>query len=285
MKSGQNPDFFMALFTVDQLLCNFNGQIFFMELKSVFSKKSFEPGKDKYIEIDNYMLGVRREKEGWFLLFGEKKEDDEAQEAVDMQKEGEYFQSGKSNSLVFYPALPSKPLVFKGSKLFVTPKQRVTFFIRIPLDLEIFYSKNLPENRLKFISPVRLSDTWFGEPDTGEPAFSIGSEYFLNSAEIESSALNAICPVTIFNNSPAIMAVERLIIRADNLALYINAGKLVTSVVEIEYKGKDIISSANYHYSKIHHGEKQDILVKPKNTGGLLKKNFHFIRSIYRSEH
>lgn len=256
-----------------------------MEIKSVFSKKSFEPGKDQFIEIEKYTLGVRREKEGWFLVFREEKEEQEEQEGTaDVKTEGEFFQSGKSNSLSIHPALPAKPLVFKGSKLFVTPKQRVTFFIKIPLDIEIFHSKNLPENRLKTITPVRLSDTWFGEPDTGEPAFSIGNEYFLNSQEIETSILNAVCPVSIFNSSPAIMAVERLIIRTDNLTLYANSGQIITSVVEIDYKGKDIISSADYHYSKIHHGEKQEVLVKPRNTGGLLKKNFHFIKSIYRSE-
>lgn len=255
----------------------------FMEIKSVYKKHTFETGKNQFVDIDNHTIGIRREKEGWFLLFSEKK-DDQQETTADVQKDGEYFQSGKSNSLVIYPALPVKPLVFKGSKLFVAPKQRVTFFIKIPLDIEIFYSKNLPENRLKLVSPVRLSDTWFGEPDSGEPAFSIGNEYFLNYREIENNLLTAICPVTIFNNSPAIMAVERLIIRTDNLTLYANTGKIITSVVEIEYKGKDIISSADYHYSKTHHGEKQEVLVKPKNTGGLLKKNFHFIRSIYRSE-
>jgi hypothetical protein len=257
-----------------------------MEIKSVFSKQTFETGKDQFIEFDKYNLGIRREKEGWYLLFSESKEEkaDAGDETVDIKKAGEYFQSGKSNSLVIQPSLPEKPLVFKGSKLFVTPKQRVTFFIKIPLAIEIFASKNLPENRLKLINPVRLSDTWFGEPDSGEPAFSAGNEYFLDFREIETTPLTAICPITIFNNSVSILGVERLIIRTDNLTLYNNSGKIVTSVSEIEYKGKDIISSADYHYSKAYHGEKQEILVKQKTTVGLLKKNFHFIRNIYRSE-
>ncbi|MFW6310344.1 MAG: DUF432 domain-containing protein [Prolixibacteraceae bacterium] len=254
-----------------------------MEIKSVFNKNTFEPGKDQFIEIDKYKLGIRREKEGWFLHFSEKKEEAE-EEPVDIVKEGEYFQSGKSNILIMHPAMPEKPLVFKGSKLSVTPKQRVTFFIKIPVAIELFHTKIQPENRLKLVTPKRLSDTWFGEPDTGEPAFSIGNEYFLDYNEMETSPLSAICPVTIFNNSPAILAVERLIIRTENLTLYTNSDKIFTSVVEIEFKGKDIISSANYHYSKSYHGEKQEILVKPRNAGGILSKNFHFIRNIYRSE-
>lgn len=254
-----------------------------MEIKSIFNNKTFAPGKDQFIETDKYQLGIRRQNEGWFLHFSEKKEEAE-QEPVDIMKEGEYFQSGKSNTLIIHPALPEKPLVFKGSKLSVTPKQRLTFFVKIPLALELLHSKNEPENRLKIITPVRLSDTWFGEPDTGEPAFSLGNEYFLDYNEMETDPFSAICPITIFNNSPAILAVERLIIRTENLTLYANSGKIFTSVVEIEFKGKDIISSANYHYSNTYHGVKQEILVKPRNTGGILKKNFHFIRNIYRSE-
>jgi hypothetical protein len=70
------------------------------------------------------------------------------------------------------------------------------------------------------------------------------------------------------------------------LTLYKNEDKIVTSAVEIEYKGKDTVSAANYHYSKIYNGEKPDILAKPRNSSvnNLLKLNFHFIKSIYRSE-
>ncbi|HKJ79711.1 MAG TPA: hypothetical protein VKA10_09250, partial [Prolixibacteraceae bacterium] len=239
-----------------------------MEIKSVFSKRTFEPGKDQFIEIDKYKLGVRREKEGWFLVFGEKKEGEE-DETIDVQKEGEYYQSGKSNSLLLVPALPVKPLVFKGSKLFVTTKQRVTFFLKIPLNIVLYYSKFLPENKLKEIAPARLSDTWFGDPDIGEPAFSLGNEYFLNPDKIETTNLTAICPITIFNNSGTILEVERLIIRTDNLALYLYSKKIITSLVEIEYKGKDVVSSVDFKYSKSFHGEKQEILAKPRNTAGL----------------
>ncbi len=252
-----------------------------METYPQFGKQQFMPGVGKFIDLEKYKLGIRREKEGWYLVVL-----DEQTEANDEEiQKGEYFQTGKSNSLVILPSVPAKPLVFKGNKLFVTPRQKLTFFLKIPLNLQVYFSKYLPENLLKEISITRLSDTWFGAPDSGEPAFALESNFYLNMGKMETSALEAICPVTIFNNSPGILEVERFVIRTDNLTLYKNE-KIITSIVEIEYKGKDIISSAEYRHSKLFHGEKPEVLGKPRNASGrsLLKMNFHFIKNIYKSE-
>jgi hypothetical protein len=104
--------------------------------------------------------------------------------------------------------------------------------------------------------------------------------------DVNPSEFEAICPVTIFNNSPSTFEVERLIIRVENMGLYKNAEKIVTSVAEIEYKGKDVISSAEYHYSKIYNGEKQELITKPRNQSGKnpLKIHFHIIKNMYRFE-
>jgi hypothetical protein len=255
-----------------------------MNVNSLFKKQSFEPGTEKFLEFDALKVGIKREKEGWYILAFENDTADRNENKKPDLNTGEYYQSGKSNSLVTSPSLPSKPLVFKGANLFVTPKQKLTFFVALPLNLQLYYSRIHPENLMKEIAPIRMSDTWFGEPVTGEAAFALGNAFALNQEKLKASVLQAICPIQIFNNSTLVLEIERLIIRTDNLALYVNSGKIYTSLVEIEYKGKDIISSAEYHYSRTYHGEKPEILVKPRNTGGILKKNFHFIRSIYRSE-
>ncbi len=253
-----------------------------MEVNSLFGKHQITNGNSKLFNFGKLTIGAKREKEGWFLLTQEGETDEKKQ--FPELTEGDFYQTGKSNSLLILPATPSKPLVFKGSKMFVTPKQKLTFFIKIPLSIQVYFSKNQPENLLREIPGTRLSDTWFGDPDSGEPAFALGSDFYLNLENIDISALEAVCPVSIFNNSSGILEVERLIIRSDNLALYKNE-RIISSVVEIEYKGKDTVSSAEYHYSKIFHGEKPEVITKPRSSGkSLLKMNFHFIKNIYKSE-
>ena len=256
-----------------------------MDLESILKKHKILPGETKLIDIGCVQLSASRKNEGWHLVTTDNCPHDD----IDLTKEStlsDYFQTGSSNTLIIAPALPAKPLVFKGTGLNVLPNQNLTFFLRIPLAFQIYFSKIQAENLLKEITYKRLSDTWFGEPDMGEPAFALGSEYFLEMDEIEITDLEAICPVVVHNVSTEILNVQRLIIRDEYIALYKNGDKIVTSVVNVEFKGNDVASEVNYNYSKHYNGEKQEIIAKPRNTSGksLLKLNFHFIKNIYRSE-
>jgi len=249
-----------------------------------FGKYQMMPGETRIFSSGNFSLGVKREKEGWILLYPDCfREGENTNPNFSL---GEYFQTGKSNSLILSPALPVKPLVFKGSQLHVSPTQKLTFFLTIPITIQVYFSKILPENLLKELPAKRLSDTWFGEAFDGEPAFSLGSEFFRKMDQLEIPSFHAVCPVTIFNNSSILLEVERLIIRVENMAIYRKEEKLISSQVAIEYKGKEVISSASFNYSKIHHGEKAEIVTRPRieASTNLLKINFHFIKNLYRQE-
>ena len=251
-----------------------------MESDNIFGKHQFLSGDTKAISLDNNLLYIKREKEGWcFLTSGEFNE-----EIPDFSK-GEYFHTGKSNSLIIMPTLPDKPLVFRENMLKIFSGQKLTFFLKIPTTLQFYYSKNQPENLLKEIIPKRLSNTWFGEIDNGEPALAMGSEYYLEFETVETSPLEMICPVTIINNSAIPFEVQRLIIRTENLTIYKNGDKKVTSLVQVEFNGQDI-SPAKYHYSKLYNGEKQEIFAKPRNTNdkSSLKINTQFIKNIYKND-
>jgi hypothetical protein len=255
-----------------------------MNAEPIFKKHQIMPGESRILSSGNFSLGVKREKEGWILLYPDYFTKNEGINPDFSQ--GEYFQTGKSNSLILTPALPDKPLVFKGSQLHVSPGQRLTFFLKIPLTLQVYFSKILPGNMMKELPTRRLSDSWFGDPFNGEPAFLLGSEFSRFMDITDTSFFDAVCPVTIFNNSSIVLEVERLIIRVENLTLYQKDNKMITSQVAIEYKGKEVISSVGYHSSKLYHGEKAEIIARPRNEASknLLKINFHFIKNLYRQE-
>jgi len=255
-----------------------------MDIGELLKKHKILPGETQIINIGCVQLSATRENEGWRLVTTDNCPDDD----IHLSEEAtlaDYFQTGKSNSLLIAPALPAKPLVFKGTGLNVLPGHSITIFLKIPLAFQIYFSKIQPENLLREISYKRLSNTWFGEPDAGEPAFALGSDYFLKIEDIKINGLEAICPVNIKNSSNSILMVQRLIIRTENITLYKNEGKIVTSHVQIEHKA-DEGGSVEYHYSKTYNGEKQEILAKPRNNSEnkILNINFHFIKNIYRSE-
>jgi len=256
-----------------------------MNIASILKKHQILPGQTEHFDIGCIRLSATRKMEGWHLLTSDNCPDDDVFLTSESSLD-DYFQTGKSNSLIIVPAMPAKPLVFKGSGLFVLPGQKITIFLKIPLAFQVYFSKIQPENLLKEITYKRLSDTWFGEPDSGEPAFALGSEFYLNIDEIKITDLEAICPVIIENNSATILNLQRLLIRDENVTLYKNNEKIVTSVVHVEFKGNDVASSVDYRYSKEYNGERQEVLAKPRNNSGkgLLHMNFHFIRNIYKSE-
>lgn len=255
-----------------------------MEKHSLFGKLHIETGKQHLVELEKFRLGIKREKEGWYLLQMENK--NQQKEEIPDFSAGDYFQTGQSNALVLAPSFPSKPLVFKGSGMFVSPGQKLLFYLKIPLTVQIYFTKSQPEKLLKSLLVNPLSNTWFGEPDSGEPAFSLGNDYYLDPANAQPGSYEALCPVSIYNNSSGVLQVERLIIRVENLALYKKNDSIITSLVSIEYKGKDVISSVSYQHNKNIHGEKAELLAKPQSGSNknLLKMNFHFIKNIYKSE-
>ncbi|MDX8339983.1 DUF432 domain-containing protein [Draconibacterium sp. IB214405] len=256
-----------------------------MEKVTIYGKKQLEPGNSNLIDFESFTLGIKRHTEGWFIKTFDKNTVEE-KPSIDEIATGTYYHTGKSNSLYLTPALPAKPMVLKGSRLVISPHQRLTFFVKVPLMLQLYSAKKQEENLLTEFPFQQISDTWFGETVNGEPAYALESEEYLEINEIVPDENFAVCPVNIFNNDSSPLAIERLILRVDQLHLLRFKEYLITSMVKLEYKGKDHVSAVNYGFSKALHGENHDIVAKPRNPEGksLLKINFHFIKNIYRSE-
>ncbi len=251
-----------------------------LDSNSLFGLLKIPPGDFRMFSFPQFSLAIKREKEGWIFLRMEKHPHGEAPDFSG----GEYFQTGKSDALLLIPSMPPRPVVFNGSRLFISPRQKLTFFLKIPLMVKACFAKNSPENVLKEIEIEPLSNTWFGEPDSGEPACSLGEQFYYHAHEARLLPWEALCPVTIFNNWTGVLKMERLIIRTENLLFYKNNEKMITSMVALEYKGKDITSSAEYRYSRAIHGEEAEMVAKAvrKQEKNRLKINFHFIKNIYK---
>lgn len=253
-----------------------------MNKSSLYKKRQLQPGESELVDCGSFVLGIQREKEGWFVKVFE---DTGTSKEIDTSEisSGEYYQSGKSNTFLLAPALQAKPVVFKGNQIIIAPNQRMNIFVKIPLIFQLYFTKIQEENLLKEIPYKRLSDTWFGEPDNGVAAFSLGNEYCLSFDDFEGSEYEAICPLNIFNNWNQSLELQRMVIKTEHLSLIRNENKIVTSLVKLEYKGQTPTSAVNFGMSKQFHGDSPEILAKPRNEDrkSLLRTNFHFIRNIY----
>lgn len=247
-----------------------------MEVGNVFRKYHLENGESEEIVFGDLAILIKRLGQGW-IIHSFKKDEEETEG-------GDFYLTGVSNDLYLEPALQTKPLVFKGNGLSVLPEAEFNFFLKIPLVFQFYHTKKTAKNLIVEISSLRLSDTWFGEPQSGESAYAMGSKYFLDLDDLQTEYFEAICPISMKNNSDKTLELQRLIIRVENLILYQVNNRIFTSLVKLEYKGKETMSSAHYVASKAIHGDKPRVISKARNTDNAsMKVNFNFISNIYKS--
>jgi hypothetical protein len=197
-----------------------------------------------------------------------------------------HFQTGKSHNLYIVPALPNKAVVFRNNKnIKISAGESANLHFQIPLVMKFYFQEVKEENLMLEIPLQRLSDTWFGEADNGEPAFSIGSNYDLQFTDIKAMPWEAVTPVEIINNTTGVFELQRLILRVEDFSLFLKNKQLLTNHVAIEFKGQEHAGSVNLTVKKEIHGQKPLQLAKPRNEVGrnLLRKSFFFIKNIYQS--
>lgn len=197
-----------------------------------------------------------------------------------------HLYTGNSDELAVVPALPDKAVVFRNTKkLKVSPGASSELYFRIPLSIQ-FYSQEVKDENLLFEIPLkRLSDTWFGEIDNGEPAYSIGNNFDEDLGAVEPAVWEALCSVEIKNNTFGILDLQRLILRVEDFGLFLVNGRLLTSHVSIEFKGQEQAGSVNLSIRSEIHGEKLQQVAKPRSaeSKNLLRRSFFFIKNMYQN--
>jgi hypothetical protein len=205
---------------------------------------------------------------------------------IDNDSEVFHFQTGKSNAMIVVPAFPQKAVVFRNNKnIKISAGESANLYFRIPLTMQFYFQEAKDENLLFEIPLKRLSDTWFGEADSGEPAFSIGNNYDTEISDVKDLPWEAITPVEIINNSTGVFELQRLILRVEDFSLFLKNKQLLSNHVSIEFKGPEHAGSVNLSVNKEIHGQKPHQLAKPRNqvARNLLRKSFFFIKNIYQS--
>jgi hypothetical protein len=196
------------------------------------------------------------------------------------------FYTGNSDRLVVMPALPNKAVVFRNNKnIKISAGESVRLFFRIPLTMQFYFQEVKDENRLIEIPLERLSDTWFGEMDNGEPAYSIGSNYDNLLADVRANAWEAIASVEIINNTSGVLDLQRLILRVEEFSLFRKGDQILTNHITIEFKGQDQAESVSLSTRDDTQGKHVVLLARSRlsDTKRLLRRSFFFIKNMYQN--
>lgn len=258
---------------------------------SFWKKYQFAENQTRLFKAGYAEVSIKNIRNGWLVRtrITDKPSDElMVEEIADLADEADvlHFYTGKSNELLLVPALPNKAVVFRNNKnIKISASESASLFFRIPLTMQFYFQELKDENRLLEMPLQRLSDTWFGDIDNGEPAFSIGSNYDQSFAEVRATAWEAISSVEIINNTAGVLDLQRLILRVEDFNIYLKSKQLLTSRATIEFKGQEQAGSVNLGVWKEIHGEKPVQLAKPRTSDSrnLIRRSFFFIKNIYQN--
>lgn len=262
-----------------------------MSPHNFWKKYEFKAGQTFLFKAGYAEVIVKRTPNGWLMKSHLKEEPHthlEALENNELENDANtlHFQTGKSNHLIVVPAFPTKAVVFRNNKTIkISAAESASLYFRIPLTMQFYFNEVKDENCMFEMPLQRLSDTWFGEADSGEPAFSIGNNYDIALSEVNALSWEAIVPVEIINNTTAMLELQRLILRVEEFSLYLKNKQIYSNNVEIEFRGPEHAGNITLSVKNEIHGNKPVLFAKPRISGGrnLLRKSFYFIKNIYQS--
>lgn len=262
-----------------------------MKTQDFWKTHVFKINQTKLFKAGMVEIHVKRIHDGWLIKSNNTTVQSELTVIDDIEDFADndeviHFYSKNSNELVLSPALPNKAVVFRNStNIKISSEQSANLFFLIPLSIQFYSSEIKDENLIAEVPLKRLTDTWFGEIDNGEAAFSIGSNYFRLFNEIESSDWQAISSVEIINNTSETLDLQRLILRVEDFNLYLNNNQLYTHHAVIEFKGQEHAASVNLDTRIETHGKKPHLIAKARsaNSSNLLRRSFYFLKNIYQN--
>jgi len=147
--------------------------------------------------------------------------------------------SDESGTIQLIPVLQDRAIVV-GSEMEVKilPGNRALFFVSIPVWIRILVGGKKKESTLTEIPTVNLSNTWFGDPMTGELGYSLTTRARRTIDDSAASLYRAVCPVVMKNGSSQALDFQKLCIHVEHLKVYKGRQRLWTNEVQITYAGE-----------------------------------------------
>lgn len=261
-----------------------------MNPQNFWNKYEFSVGQTLLFKAGNAEIFIKHIQNGWLIksrVTAQPFFDLLAEAVTDFEEDSDvlHFKTGKSHILHVVPALPNKAVVFRNNKnIKISAGQTANLYFKVPVTIQFYFQEVKDETRMFEMPLQRLSDTWFGESDSGEPAYSIGSNYDKAFEDVKAELWEIVAPVEVINNTMGLLDLQRLILRVEEFSLFLRHNQLLSNHIAIEFRGQEHAGSVNLTLKKDLHGQKPVQLSKPRSTDSrnLLRKSFFFIKNIYQ---
>jgi hypothetical protein len=238
-------------------------------------------------EFSTLSMWLRRRGRDWFLAsrrLGERKAASPLAEVKRIPPDlsfSRWVAGGDASTVRFVPAMPDRPLVVRPAvTLKVAPGEDGRLFVGIPVWVRIVV---LPAGiTLGEMPATILSNTWFGEPTSGELCYALRAGATEAPEQLDIRSDEAICPITIRNRAPRELDLQRLCVRVEHLEVYGKMRRLWTNELEVRFTGEERSSQITIGNGPPGYAEKAEKLceARRKADSTFLKQSFSFLRSL-----
>ena len=213
----------------------------------LWSPVSLEKERDYFWHIGPLSLWIRRDGDEW-LIASDRQEDVETADTVAAEEEkpealgwSRFVLAGESSTVRLLPVLPDRAAVV-GSETAVKilPANKALFFVSVPVWVRVtVVGTRKKQTTLTELQAVKLSNTWFGDPMTGELGYSLTTSARRSIEESPPACHQAVCPVTVKNRAAEPLDFQKLCIHIEHLRVYTGPKRLWTNEVSITFTGPD----------------------------------------------
>ncbi len=199
-----------------------------------------------FSEIGNLRLWICRSKSeikiahSYFDPLSETEDDGNALPEPQRWQRWAFKQSGPDVEIL--PVFPDRPVVIQAENPFrIAEDAAVRFFVRVPLWIKIKHTGKT-ETTLIELPAVNLSNTWFGDFQSGQLCYWISSGARRELEADPERPYLALCPLRLIDNSPEDLIVEKICLYVANLSLYYDGSQLWSDEMQVTYRGKSEVS-------------------------------------------
>jgi len=146
---------------------------------------------------------------------------------------------GAGRTIELMPIMPDRSLVVRPEEpLIIPPKTRGTFYVSVPVFVSIRTADGPPVVLGEAPTAV-LSNTWFGDPASGELCYSLPTRARRELGEGRAQPHRAVCPVQLVNASGKDLQFQRLMLQVGALAVFDGDEQLSTGDVEVTFQTEE----------------------------------------------
>ena len=181
------------------------------------------------------------------------------------------------------PALPDRPVVIRPlSPIVILPGHWGKFYFSVPLWVRFVSSSGGREQTMTEMPTRDLSSSWFGDMQTGELCYSIGSRLLRGVPETDADDAFARCEIEIRNGSRERLEFERICVHVEHMRLYAAAGRFWSNPVRVVFKGSEQVSQLSYLAGPPSAAPGAGVVCEPREIldMNIFKRSFNLIREM-----